>query len=1080
MINRLLIANRGEIAIRVARTARALGIETVGIHTADDAGSLHVKHMDQVHLLPQAGVAGYLDVGAIVALAAETGCDALHPGYGLLSERADLARACQDRGISFVGPSADTLAMQGDKVSARALAQKLNVPVIQGFPPLADAAAARAAFDALGGKPLILKAVNGGGGRGMRVVDSADKIAAAFDQCRAEALAAFGDDAVYAEQFLPSVRHIEVQIIGDGQTVTHLWERDCSVQRRNQKVIELAPAPGLDPQTRNALLEAAVQIGKATGYSGLGTVEFLVETDAQGGSGFYFIETNPRIQVEHTITEEITGLDLVELQLRIAAGETLADLGLTTPPAPVGSAVQLRLNTEVFNADGQVVPTGGTLTAFAPPSGPGVRIDGYGYSGYRTNPNFDSLLAKLIVHDRSGDLGRLLRKAETALSEFHIAGVQTNMSVLRRLLALPELADWSVNVRSLDGHLRDMLTPDNGPARFFDTAADTAGTAADTVRIPDGAAALRAPMQASVHAIQVAEGDHITKGQEIAIIEAMKMQHVIVANASGIVLSLPVCVGDVVDADGVLVIYSPVDAVDAVEITEETPDPDHIRADLALLNDRVARTLDDNRPRAVQRRRDRDQRTTRENIADLCEGGDFHEYGQLLLAAQRRKHGLEKLLDLSPADGIVTGVGQVNADRFRPDRAQVAILAYDSTVMAGTQGFMGHMKTDRMLEVARHQGLASIFLTEGGGGRPNDDDFAHIIQSGLTVTTFSEYARLQGWGPKIAVNSGYCFAGNAALFGTGDIRIATRNSWIGLAGPAMIEAGGLGAFHPTEIGPAPMHAETGLVDILAEDDEQAMQLARQALSYFQGDLADWSASDQRLLRHAIPENRKRSYLIRPVIEALADTGSFLELGAGHAAGIITGFLRIEGRAMAVIANNPQHLGGALDAAASAKAARFLNLCSQFQMPVLSLCDTPGFMVGPESETQGAVATATDFIGAGARLNSPLFFVCLRKGYGIGAQAMAGGSFKDPVFTISWPTGEFGAMGLEGGVRLGYRKEIEAQPTEEAKQALYDQLVANAYDLGRGINVASLNEIDAVIDPADTRSWIAKGMRMHAR
>ncbi|MEZ5676340.1 MAG: carboxyl transferase domain-containing protein [Thalassovita sp.] len=428
----------------------------------------------------------------------------------------------------------------------------------------------------------------------------------------------------------------------------------------------------------------------------------------------------------------------------------------------------------------------------------------------------------------------------------------------------------------------------------------------------------------------------------------------------------------------------------------------------------------------------------------------------------------------------MTGVGQVNADRFRPDRAQVAILAYDSTVMAGTQGFMGHMKTDRMLEVARHQGLASIFLTEGGGGRPNDDDFAHIIQSGLTVTTFSEYARLQGWGPKIAVNSGYCFAGNAALFGTGDIRIATRNSWIGLAGPAMIEAGGLGAFHPTEIGPAPMHAETGLVDILAEDDEQAMQLARQALSYFQGDLADWSASDQRLLRHAIPENRKRSYLIRPVIEALADTGSFLELGAGHAAGIITGFLRIEGRAMAVIANNPQHLGGALDAAASAKAARFLNLCSQFQMPVLSLCDTPGFMVGPESETQGAVATATDFIGAGARLNSPLFFVCLRKGYGIGAQAMAGGSFKDPVFTISWPTGEFGAMGLEGGVRLGYRKEIEAQPTEEAKQALYDQLVANAYDLGRGINVASLNEIDAVIDPADTRSWIAKGMRMHAR
>ena len=1078
MLKKLMIANRGEIAIRVARTARSLGIATVGVHTADDASSLHVKHMDQMLQLPQSGVPGYLDIDAIVGRAAETGCDALHPGYGLLSERPELVQACAAGGITFVGPSAEALAMQGDKVRARALAQKTDIPVIQGFPSLADAQEARAAFDALGGKPMMLKAVHGGGGRGMRVVKSAGEAGEAFEQCRTEATAAFGEGAVYAERFLPSVRHIEVQILGDGQDVTHLWERDCSLQRRHQKVIELAPAPGLNAQTRRALLEAAIRIGTSCNYSGLGTVEFLVETEAAAGDGFYFIETNPRIQVEHTVTEEITGLDLVELQLHVAAGETLADLGLDRPPPCIGSAVQLRVNTERFDADGHVVPTGGTLTAFAPPSGPGIRVDGYGYSGYRTNPNFDSLLAKVIVHDRSGNPGRLFLKADAALSEFHIAGVETNLALLRRLVALPELADWSVNSRSLDGRMRDPAQQQSGATRFFEHAGSASEGRHDAVTIPDGTAAVRAPMQAAVCAIPVAEGDQILKGQEIALIEAMKMQHVIVAGAGGIVVSVPVAAGDVVAADDVLIIYAPNAAEEEFRITEEHPDPDHIRADLALLNDRVAKTLDENRPKAVQRRRGRGQRTTRENIADLCEGGDFHEYGQLLLAAQRRKLGVDKLLDVSPADGIVTGLGEVNADRFPQARTQVAIMAYDSTVMAGTQGFHGHYKTDRMVKVAQELGLASIFLTEGGGGRPNDDDFADIVNSGLKCSTFSEYARLRGWGPKITVNSGYCFAGNAAVFGIGDFRIATRNSWIGLGGPAMIEAGGLGAFHPTEIGPASLHAQTGLVDILADNDMQAMQLVRRLLTYFQGDLADWTAADQRELRHIVPENRKRSYMIRPAVTILADTDSFLELGAEHADGIITGLLRIEGRAMAVIANNPQYLGGALDAAASTKAARFLALCSQFRIPVLSLCDTPGFMVGPESERQGAVGAATDFIRAGACLKAPLFFVCLRKGYGIGAQAMAGGSFDDPVFTLSWPTGEFGPMGLEGAIQLGYRKELDAQPTEEAKQTLYDTLVAGAYEKGGALNIASLNEVDAVIDPADTRGWIAKAMRAH--
>ncbi|GAA6200835.1 carboxyl transferase domain-containing protein [Aquicoccus sp. SU-CL01552] len=1073
MFEKVLIANRGEIAIRVARTAAALGIKSVAVHTVDDSTSLHVKHADELRRLPGSGVAGYLDIDALVAIALETGCDAVHPGYGLLSERGDFAEACAKAGLLFVGPDAATLRRQGDKVSARNLAEEAGVPVLRGSDPFATAEDAKAYFEAQGGVPLMIKAVNGGGGRGMRVVHSAEGIESAFAQAEAEATAAFGDGALYAERFLASVRHIEVQIIGDGADVTHLWERDCSVQRRHQKIIELAPAPNLAPATRNALLNAAVAIGKACGYRGIGTVEFLVEDTGD----FYFIETNPRIQVEHTITEEITGQDLVEIQFALASGSSLAELGLDKPPAtPAGYSVQARINTERLSPDGIFAPTGGKLSSYQAPSGPGVRIDSYAYPGYSTNPSFDSMLVKLVIHEKSDDLGRLFARAERALSEFLIGGVETNIGFLRALLSLPRLASWDVDVRMLDTLMPDLVRCQPGQDRFFwsETAEDES-----TTTIPQGAIALCAPTQAVVQELHVVMGDTIAKGQEVAMVEAMKMQHTILAERGGTVVALYAAAGDTISSGMPILAYIPDDSLGETSTEESLPDPDHIRSDLRILQDRLARTLDENRPKAVERRRSRGQRTTREIVDALCEGGDFHEYGQLVLAGQRRKLGIETLIDVSPADGIVTGVGAINARSFAEDRSQVALMAYDSTVMAGTQGYFGHLKTDRMIEVAHKRGLASIFFTEGGGGRPNDDDFAQTVQSGLKVTTFAEYARLKGWGPRITVNSGFCFAGNAALFGTGDIRIATRNSWIGLAGPAMIEAGGIGAFHPKEIGPAPMHAENGLLDILAEDDDEAIAATRAVLSYFQGALPDWEAPDQRVLRHAIPENRKKTYHIRPVIEQLADTGSFLELGAQHAAGMVTGFLRIEGRPMGVIANNPMYLGGALDAAASAKAAHFLKLCSKFELPVLSLCDTPGFMVGPESEAQGGVSAACDLISAGANLTAPMFFVCLRKGYGIGAQAMAAGSLAEPAFSIAWPTGEFGPMGLEGAVQLGYRKELEAETDPVAREALYTRLVNELYERGGAINVASTHEIDAVIDPAETRGWIAKGMRMTA-
>ncbi len=1076
MLKRLLIANRGEIAIRIARAAGTLGIETVAIHASDDAACLHLRHADRVVELPGTGVAAYLDIDAIVAAALHTACDAVHPGYGLLSERADFAQSCAEAGLVFVGPAPDTLRALGDKTRARAAAIAANVPVVPGRDGLRDAADLVDFLQEQDGAPVLLKAAMGGGGRGMRVVSTPDEAEAAFDRCRAEAESAFGDARLYGERLLRDVRHIEVQIIGDGHGVAHLWERDCSLQRRHQKLVEFAPAPNLSAPLRAALLDAATRIGTATGYRGLGTVEFLATPGADAHRGHYFIEVNPRLQVEHTVTEQWLGVDLVAAQLRLAGGETLGQLGLpdTTAAPPPGQAMQLRINAERMTGDGAVIPSSGTISHFLPPGGPGVRVDSHGYAGYRPHPGFDSLLAKLIVSTRSDDPAALLGAARRALAEFHIGGVETNTGLLGALLTLPDLAAGSFTTATIADNLA-LLTGAPTPADpFFAPAPEAPDQAAEA--FPQGALPIRAPMQAVLVSLETAEGEPAAPGQVLAIVEAMKMQHEITAPRACRVLTHLIEPGATLDAGQAVLLIEEIDAEGQTSAAAAPPDPDHIRPDLKAFLDRIALTRDENRGRAVARRRARGQRTARENIADLTGGGDFLEYGALVHAAQRRRRPLEELRATSPADGIVTGIGRINGDLFAPDQSRAAILAYDGSVMAGTQGFLGHKKTDRLLELARVQRLPVVFFTEGGGGRPGDEDFADVTVSGLDVMTFNLMTRLTSDKPSIAVNSGYCFAGNAAVFGACDIRIATTDSRIGLGGPAMVEAAGLGTHSPRDLGPARTQAEIGLVDLLARDEAEATALARRVFGCFQGDLTGAAAPDPRHLRHAIPENRKRVYDMRAVISALVDTGSFIEMRPHHGPGMITALVRLDGHAFGLIANNPVHLGGALDAPASRKGAEFLTLCARFALPVISLCDTPGFMVGPDSEAAGAVKSACELMAAGAQLADRLFTVVLRKGYGIGAQAMAGGSFAAPAFTISWPTGEFGAMGLEGAVRLGYKRELDAAPDATARAALFDRLVAQSYDRGQALNVASLAEIDAVIDPADTRDWLLNGLR----
>ena len=564
----------------------------------------------------------------------------------------------------------------------------------------------------------------------------------------------------------------------------------------------------------------------------------------------------------------------------------------------------------------------------------------------------------------------------------------------------------------------------------------------------------------------------MTAGQEIAVIEAMKMQHGIMAATSGEIAALAVSVGDTLSHGQPILFVRPSSVgAGAQAVSEQMQiDLDHVRPDLAEVKARHRATLDVERPAAVARRRKTRHRTTRENLANLLDPGSFVEYGGLAIAGRSRRATTEELIEQSPADGLVMGLGTVNAGLYGPERARVATMAYDYTVFAGTQGARNHAKTDRIVELADKWRIPFIQFAEGGGGRPGDTDGGGFIRA------FELLPKLSGRVPVVGIVTGRCFAGNASFLGCSDVVIATRDVTIGMGGPAMIEGGGLGIFAPEEVGPAAVHVAGGVIDLLVENETEAVAAAKQYLGYFQGTLEKWKADDQRKLRHTIPENRLRVYDVRALISTLFDTGSWLELRHGFGLAMVTGLARIEGRPVGVIANDPTHLGGAIDSDAADKGARFLQLCEAHGLPVISLSDTPGIMVGPEVEKTGLVRHAARMFVIGANLTVPLLSIILRKSYGLGAIAMTGGSYQASVFSVAWPTGEFGGMGLEGAVRLGYRKELDAIADPAARQAKFDEMVAQLYKHGKALTTAGYYGIDDVIDPSDTRKWIMGALR----
>jgi len=685
-------------------------------------------------------------------------------------------------------------------------------------------------------------------------------------RCASEAAAAFGDSRVYAEQLLTRARHVEVQVIGDGiGAVAVLGDRDCSLQRRRQKLVEIAPAP-IGDALRARLSRAALALTESARYAGLATVEFLVQDDT-----IAFAEVNPRLQVEHTVTEQVTGLDLVELGLRVADGATLPALALAAlaPTALArGAAIQVRVNAETLRPDGTFGPGTGTLSRFQPPAGRGVRVDTAGYPGYTVSPRYDSLLAKVITD--GGTLEEAARRALRALAEFDIAGVPTNVGLLQALLRAvlqgPGLGVFEVGW--VDAHAAELVAA--SPIAAMPVAADPVAPVSPAVAVPPGHAAVRAPLAGTVVSVTAAPGNPVAPGDELLVIEAMKMEHEVRAKTAGLVHAI---------------------------------------------------------------------------------------------AAQRRRRSLDDLIARTPADGLVAGTARIDG---RP----VAVMSYDYSVLAGTQGFMNHRKTDRLLELAGRERLPVVMFAEGGGGRPGDTDTTAVAS--LDVPTFRLAARLSGRVPLVAVVSGYCFAGNAALAGACDVIIATPEASLGMGGPAMIEGGGLGVVAPDEVGPMSIQVPNGVVDLLVEDEAAAVAAARRYLSYFGGSPAvprDAPHGDQRVLRHLIPENRVRGYDVRPVIEALCDTDSVLELRAGFGIGVRTALARIGGHAVGLLASNPLQLGGAIDGDAADKATAFLGLCEAHRLPVVSLVDTPGFMVGPGAKERcqdendiGHVAGAVAAVG----------------------------------------------------------------------------------------------------------------------
>ncbi len=1126
LLKRVLIANRGEIAIRIAKAASALGIESVGVYAPVDSLSLHTRFTTEKREIGDKGgsqadsVGAYLDAETLIQTAKASGCDCIHPGYGFLSENTPFAQLCASQGLTFIGPPAAVLSLFGDKIRARTLAHSLDIPIVPGSEAALASSSEAVEVARNLGYPVMLKVALGGGGRGMRTVTSAEEMDEAFERCRSEGKAAFGDASVFIEKLISRPRHIEVQILADSQgNVIHLHERDCSVQLRNQKVVEVAPAPALDGALREKILADAIKLVQAAAYVNAGTVEFLISPET---GEHFFIECNPRIQVEHTVTEQVTGIDIVEAQFHIASGASLASLNLGDQQAvgPArGFAVQVRV----------VARSAGTITAYKEPSGVGVRVDACGYQGYTPPPQFDPLLAKLIcTSSSSSSFTSAVDRTLRALDEFHIGGLPTNLSQLRAILAHPDVRRGDARTSLLADNAELMNASDsasgNGTLALLaqqatsiypittaavataavTTAAVTNATAVASLQVGDGQRAVQCPMASSVVEISVSEGDAVTAGETMLVVTAMKMETIIAAPCSGVVTALqPLSPGDTVAAGQVVAVVTPTEG-DAEQRSSQAPRGDQtwgsILDEVATLQNlahaRLAPGSDDP---GVVRQRSRGKLTCRERITLLLDDGSFREVGSVAgfasydedggitaFTAANHVGGWGKIDDRTSivcSDDFTSrgghADGAIGAKSGYLDRLSIELRAPSIRMLDGSSG---GGSVAAMVPAQKKEGDSSAKESSGAikAGRPRVSGAGGSFLPGHLGSTM--YTQQLATVPVVNMLLGSVVGIGAAKAVLGHFSVMVRDiAQLFVAGPPIVAHAMGYDITKEDLGGWHIHCKNGSVDNLAETEEEAVQMVKRFLSYLPSSVYETppqlapTRSDpmdrrEEELFTLIPRKRIMTFDVRKAIELMADKDSFFEIGPLWGTDQVTGFVRFNGHPLGVIASDSQHVnGGALTADGCSKLTRHHDLCDLFHIPILNLIDNPGFAVGLEHEIAGTIRKGGQWMVAFAQVSVPIFTVVMRRSFGVAGNNYATPR-SQPSMRVAWPAADVGGIPPEGGIEAAYKRQLaEAEDPEALRAELYARIESARGPMGP-LNKFQMEEM---IDPRDTRRYICE-------
>ena len=1044
----VLVANRGEIAVRIIDAVHAVGMTAATIYTSDD--DAHIRHADHAVLLDGVGAGPYLDIEQVIQAVKQSGATFLHPGYGFLSENAELARACAAAGVVFIGPSAEVLEVFGDKAKARQLAEAQDVPVVPGT-RLSPSPAETEEFLSTHGSVMI-KATAGGGGRGLRRVSRATDLPTMIEECAREAEQYFGSREFFLEKYIEAPRHIEIQVISDGSSSQHLGERDCSVQRRNQKVVEIAPSPDLDPDLRSRMTGAALRIAETAGLSSLATVEFLVS-----GDDFYFMEVNPRLQVEHTVTEEVTGVDLVAAQLRIALGQSLDELGLSNPPAVNGFAVQARVNAEVIHPDGTLTPSAGPVAGLSLPTGRYVRVDTAARNGGSINPRFDSLVAKVIGHSTSF-LGAVDITAQ-ALADMRIESPHTNRALLHAILNDERFRNGGVGTDYLEESLPALAEHSLPEDATITRGADTA-----TAEVPDGSVPVKAQLAGVVMSIDAEIGAHISPGTALMVVEAMKMEHPVVAEANMVLEGLFVSPGDLVNTGQALAHGRPITDTSTDEPASERSSAgagdweDEIRE----IERRHEEALKHGGPDKVTRQHDSGRFTARERIAALADESTFEEIGPLAGYGVYDDDG--NLVSARPSN-YLSGTASLRGRR--------ALLGIDDfTIRGGSGDAAVHEKQIFTEQLAGEMRVPMVRVLDGasGGGSvkkvleakamylPVNPGWDHVVENLSRVPVVSVCA-----GPTVGLGAARFVMSHFGVMVQGIGQLFT-------AGPPVVKAATGEDLDKEGLGGEAIHRTNGIVERFVPDEQAAFEVVRDFLSYLPQSvdgLPPVKENDdpvdraEESLAAAIPRNSRQIYAIEPILDAVFDRGSVFRF-AEYGDGTYTALARLDGHPVGVVTADPSK-GATLSREGAQAVERLVDICEAFHLPLVSLTDQAGMTIGSKAEEAATIRAGARAISAIYQSRIPQAEIILRRVYGVGGAGIV--NRHRAVRSWAWPSGDWGSLPPQGGIEAAFRAELAAHEDPERR---LEEITHELEAVSSRFRTAETFSVQDIIDPRTTR------------